>query len=272
MSDIFISYKREDVELARSLAKKLSQRGWNVWWDHDIPVGLDYDEVIVKELDSARCVLVLWSSLSVNSRNVKDEANVALERNVLIPIFIGKDIKPPLGFRMVQGMIWNEGRTIEKNEWKELLKHIKRLLGESPIVPPEDDEDNHDIPKPPSHEEMREKELLMNQNKLSDFLSRKEITPDVFSKSLILLVKKDSEFSHLELILKSNLDALLNNSVPPVAFMEKWKLIMNAIPKINPDPIKPVTPDPPKIKFCIGCGNVLKPTQTFCVKCGRKVS
>ena len=89
MSDIFISYKREDLILAKALAMELSGLGWTVWWDHDIPAGQDYDEVIVNELSTAKCVIVLWSESSVNSRNVKDEANVALERKVLLPILIG---------------------------------------------------------------------------------------------------------------------------------------------------------------------------------------
>src|SRR4030095_3715490 len=41
MSDIFISYKREDLELAKALAAELTELGWTVWWDHDIPAGRD---------------------------------------------------------------------------------------------------------------------------------------------------------------------------------------------------------------------------------------
>ena len=135
MSDIFISYKHEDILLAKTLAAELTDLGWTVWWDHDIPAGQDYDEVIVNELSSAKCVLVLWSERSVNSRNVKDEANVALERKVLIPIFIGKDTRPPLGFRMIQGVKWNQNDHMDETELMELLRQITRLIGNSPINP-----------------------------------------------------------------------------------------------------------------------------------------
>lgn len=168
MADIFISYKREDLILSKALAIRLTALGWSVWWDHEIPAGQDYDKVIEDELTSAKCVLVLWSDRSVNSRNVKDEANVALDRSVLIPILIGKDTRPPLGFRMIQGVRWNDNDHVEDAELEELLKHIKRLLGEPPIerkkpekpdvidikkepIPPPEPEPGKDkhVPEPP---------------------------------------------------------------------------------------------------------------------------
>ena len=33
MSDIFISYKREEQATARKLANALESEGWTVWWD-----------------------------------------------------------------------------------------------------------------------------------------------------------------------------------------------------------------------------------------------
>jgi tetratricopeptide (TPR) repeat protein len=131
MADIFISYKREDIVLAKTLANMLSEFGWTVWWDHDIPAGKDYDQIIEEQLASAKCIIVLWSALSINSRNVKDEANEALKRNVLIPVLIGR-VSPPLGFRMIQSISWNENNQVQEDELNELLKQSKRLIGDPP--------------------------------------------------------------------------------------------------------------------------------------------
>jgi hypothetical protein len=61
MSDIFISYARADKERAELLAEVFSRQGWSVWWDREIPPGKSFDETIETALNSARCVIVLWS-------------------------------------------------------------------------------------------------------------------------------------------------------------------------------------------------------------------
>ena len=62
MSDIFISYARPDRDRARQMAEALEQRGWSVWWDHEIPPGRNFDDVIEEALGAASCVVVLWSN------------------------------------------------------------------------------------------------------------------------------------------------------------------------------------------------------------------
>jgi TIR domain-containing protein len=108
MSDIFISYASEDRERVRHLAQALEANGWSVWWDRHIVAGQVFDQVIEHELETARCVVVLWSKNSIASEWVKNEAAVASERGVLVPAII-ENIKPPLGFRRKQ--------TADLQEW-----------------------------------------------------------------------------------------------------------------------------------------------------------
>lgn len=98
MSDIFISYKREDQTEARALAESLEQVGWTVWWDPQLRAGERFDEVIERELTNAKCVIVIWSRRAVQSQYVKDEATYALERNKLIPVAID-EVSPPFRFQ-----------------------------------------------------------------------------------------------------------------------------------------------------------------------------
>lgn len=101
MSDIFISYAREDRTRAEFLADLLAQRGWTVWWDRNIPAGKVFDEVIEAELDSAKCVIVLWSKASASSRWVKAEAAEGARRGILVPVSM-EDVRVPLEFRRLQ--------------------------------------------------------------------------------------------------------------------------------------------------------------------------
>src|ERR1700749_4793185 len=108
MSDIFISYAREDRGRAEHLARAFEQQGWTVWLNKVIPPGRKYGDVIGEELASAKAVVVLWSSASVASDWVKDEAQEGSTRGVLVPVRLEK-LSPPYGFRQVQ--------TADLSEW-----------------------------------------------------------------------------------------------------------------------------------------------------------
>lgn len=110
MSDIFISYAREDRTEAGLLADLLIKRGWTVWWDQSIPAGKAFDEIIENELDSAKCVIVLWSKTSVYSGWVKAEAAEGARRGILIPILL-ENVRVPLEFRRLQ--------TITVSNWQD---------------------------------------------------------------------------------------------------------------------------------------------------------
>ena len=66
MTDVFLSYAREDEPLARRLAGALEARGWSVWWDSRLPTGQDFHTFIEQQLNDARCIVVLWSKASVS--------------------------------------------------------------------------------------------------------------------------------------------------------------------------------------------------------------
>src|SRR5208283_1073914 len=94
---IFISYSHEDKAVAEKLAKMLERHGCEVWWDTFLIADQDYRERIANQLETADKVIVLWSSHSVRSPFVIDEAQRANKRGKLIPIVI--DVSdPPMGF------------------------------------------------------------------------------------------------------------------------------------------------------------------------------
>jgi hypothetical protein len=103
MADVFVSYANQDRGRAHDLANALEARGWSVWWDRKIVAGQTFDQVIEHELESARCVVVLWSRHSVSSEWVKNESSDASERGVLVPALIDP-VKPPLEFRRKQNV------------------------------------------------------------------------------------------------------------------------------------------------------------------------
>lgn len=115
-NDIFLSYAKEDRPTAKLFLEALRGAAWTVWWDGGIPPGRRFATVIEAALESAKCVIVLWSEASVKSRWVNAEAGEGADRDILIPILI-EDVKPPLEFRGIHTarMVNWRGNPSDKN-------------------------------------------------------------------------------------------------------------------------------------------------------------
>ena len=85
MADIFISYKKEDAGRVIRMVEALRAEGFDVWWDHGIKAGTEWDRSIHKELYAAKVVIAIWSNASVAAPWVKEEATVGKSRGVLVP-------------------------------------------------------------------------------------------------------------------------------------------------------------------------------------------
>ena len=101
MPDVFLSYAEEDRPRAEQVAEGLRTLGWDVWWDVHIYVGTKFRAEITRKLESAKCVVVLWSRASLESDWVIDEAEEGRQRGVLVQALI-EDVQPPHGFRGLQ--------------------------------------------------------------------------------------------------------------------------------------------------------------------------
>jgi hypothetical protein len=103
VSDIFLSYARDDLARVKPLVDALEAHGWSVWWDPRVTPGQTWDHVIQAALGAARCVVVIWSNASVKSEWVRIEAYEGKRRDILIPALID-DVTAgiPLAFRLTQ--------------------------------------------------------------------------------------------------------------------------------------------------------------------------
>ena len=101
MAQVFLSYSRKDADVAKTIATALVENGHVVWWDKHISGGSKFSAEIEQALEAAELVIVLWSTNSVASPWVLDEAAEGRDTDRLIPIALD-DCKPPLGFRQFQ--------------------------------------------------------------------------------------------------------------------------------------------------------------------------
>ncbi len=138
MAGVFLSYDREDLPRARSLALALEKAGHSVWWDRHIKGGAQYSKEIEQQLARADAVIVLWSQRSIDSAWVRDEAAAARDTNRLVPVRLD-ETEPPLGFRQYH--------TIDLSQWsgrgkpsqlRETFEAINALAGQKPAIGPPD--------------------------------------------------------------------------------------------------------------------------------------
>jgi membrane-associated phospholipid phosphatase len=149
MADIFVSYADEDRERAQVIVKALEAQKLTVFWDRKLVAGETYRQVLAKELVSARCVLVLWSQVSVISDWVIDEADEGKKGGRLVSVRID-DVRLPLGFRQIQAVTlvgWS-GEAPDEN-FQLLLEGVRNFV---PVRPPVRDPERPPVPLPPVEE------------------------------------------------------------------------------------------------------------------------
>ena len=138
MAEIFLSYAKEDREIASRLSTMLEQAGWTVWWDRRIPAGRTWRDVLEEALREMRCMVVLWSSQSIESDWVKEEAEEARAVKKLVPVLI-EAVNPPVGFRAIQAADLTDWDGVSESVGlRQLIADLESLLGKpAPRVVPE---------------------------------------------------------------------------------------------------------------------------------------
>ena len=129
MPRIFISYAREDQAVVRPLAEGLQRAGLEVWWDKDLHAGEAFRTSIEQQLQRSDVVVVVWSKRAKSSRWVLDEAEIGVQRGILLSLRI--DAAPlPLGFGGFNTLSFSAwGGDFNAPEWRQLLSEIGRIAG-----------------------------------------------------------------------------------------------------------------------------------------------
>ena len=134
MADLFVSYKTEDRARVKPLVDALRAQGYSIWWDEHIGAGDQWRDEILRHLEAARVVIVVWSKHSIGPQGsfVRDEATRALRRGTYVPVRID-EVEPPLGFGETQAINlqgWSKGRSNPK--YQSLLAAITARIGAAP--------------------------------------------------------------------------------------------------------------------------------------------
>jgi hypothetical protein len=129
MADVFLTCSDEDLRKAERLAVALEQFGWTVSSDRRVlAAGGNWLIAHAAELESAKCVVALWSPAADSSSWVRQDATVAQSKGVLVSVLI-EEVGIPRGF---QNMVHLDLRTWPGTdaapEFQRLRESIQRLV------------------------------------------------------------------------------------------------------------------------------------------------
>lgn len=87
--DIFLSYSRQDEEIAKRFVETCKKHNLTIWYDQMVPAGADWREEIVNNLSAAQAMVIFFSGATNKSEQLKKELAVAAEqKKLVIPILI----------------------------------------------------------------------------------------------------------------------------------------------------------------------------------------
>jgi molecular chaperone DnaK len=78
---IFVSYSHRDSSIVYLELKTLNSLGYRIWYDESINPGNDWSEEIAKAINKSAYFIVFISPNAVESKNVRNEINFALQKN-----------------------------------------------------------------------------------------------------------------------------------------------------------------------------------------------
>jgi len=124
---VFVSYAHADRRRVEALVNALAAR-FNVWWDKDIELGNIWRRTLTEKLDSARCVVAVWTTESVDRDFIWSELDRVKDRGIVVPIKFEQKAKIPPGYDQMQALDLTSWTGHSTKILQELFVRIRRLL------------------------------------------------------------------------------------------------------------------------------------------------
>jgi hypothetical protein len=134
MSEVFISYKREDMARVETLTALLLDLELSVWFDAGIEVGADWERRIYEQIDQCRAMIVCWSFAAVSSHWVVREAQSGLDRGILVPVMLHPCALVPPFDTLQAADLTNWDGAPDHPEAQKALARLGQLLGKKNLA------------------------------------------------------------------------------------------------------------------------------------------
>lgn len=124
MTDVFISYKREQRPLVFKINERLRDLKLDTWFDAELLSGTAFQDEITRRVRSSKSVVVCWSKAAIQSDWVRAEAEIGRERRVLCPIMV-EDCELPIPYTLIHTQdLRSWDGSIADPEWQKFIEGL----------------------------------------------------------------------------------------------------------------------------------------------------
>jgi len=125
MPYIFVSYSHTEMREVFPIIKKLNSSRYRIWFDEGIEPGNEWPEVVGRAVLECSQFMVFMSPTAVDSRNVRNEINLATsaDKNILVIYLQDTSLSEGLLLQIGTVQYFNRYEMTEK-EFIEKLKHV----------------------------------------------------------------------------------------------------------------------------------------------------
>lgn len=137
MTDIFISYSSKDKVVANTICAKLEQDQMKCWIaPRDISPGEEWASGIVRGIDNAKCIVVVFSQSANNSKHVLREIERAVDKNIIVIPFKIDEVMPSDSMEFFLKVAhWLEAHDQGLDKGIDKLKTTIAAILDKPIAP-----------------------------------------------------------------------------------------------------------------------------------------
>lgn len=133
MTDVFISYAREDLDLVRPVRDALAGYGLELFFDHlgGIHAGETFPDRIDREVRRAKVVLGCWTDYALSREWVRIECGIAKERDVLVAVELApmaSEATPAMFYYINREPLHGFDPAAPPERWGPVLKAIAQTL------------------------------------------------------------------------------------------------------------------------------------------------
>ena len=122
----FVSYSHENMREVFNTIRKLNSNRYRIWYDEGIEPGNEWPEEVGRAILNCSQFMVFMSPTAVNSRNVRNEINLATSDAKSILVIYLQETELSEGLRLQIGTVQNLNR-YEMTE-PEFLDKLKKVL------------------------------------------------------------------------------------------------------------------------------------------------